>query len=172
VQLGIPVGLGADWLPSGSTSLLAELKVAQRTLARQGHPLAPRQLVEMVTSTTAQIAGLASQLGSLEPGRPADLLILERRHQDPYESVVAADPSWVQLVMVDGDLAYGRADWLSDLVDPADRDRLEPVVAWGTPMLLDTSYRARPTSPQPPPTLAELRAALIAHYPQVGPIFA
>jgi 5-methylthioadenosine/S-adenosylhomocysteine deaminase len=171
-QLGIPVGLGADWLPSGSTSLLAELKVAERTLARQGHPLAPRQLVEMVTSTAAQIAGLANQLGSLETGWPADLVVLERRREDPYASVVAADPSWVQLVTVDGDLAYGRADWLGDLVDPADRDRLEPVLAWGTPMLLDTSYRARPTSPQPPPTLAELREALIAHYPQVGPIFA
>jgi hypothetical protein len=33
-------------------------------------------------------------------------------------------------------------------------------------MMLDTSYRARPTSPQPPPTLAQLRAALIAQYPQ------
>jgi 5-methylthioadenosine/S-adenosylhomocysteine deaminase len=91
--------------------------------------------------------------------------VLERCHQDPYARVVAADPSWVQLVMVDGDLAYGRADWLGDLVDPADRDRLEPVRAWGTPTLLDTSYRARPTSPQPPPTLAE-RRRLIAHYPR------
>jgi cytosine/adenosine deaminase-related metal-dependent hydrolase len=130
LQLGVLVGLGADWLPSGSTSLLAELKVAARTLARQGHPLAPRQLVKMVTSTAAQIAGLADQLGTLEPGRPADLLVVERRRQDPYASVVAADPSWVQLVMVDGDLAYSRADWLADLVDPADRDRLEPVLAW------------------------------------------
>jgi hypothetical protein len=111
---------------------------------------------------------LGDQLGTLEQGRPADLQVLERRHQDPYASVVAADP-WVQLVMVDGDLTYGRADWLSDLVDPADRERLEPVLAWGTPMLLDTSYRARPTSPQRPPTLAELRAALIAHYPRSDP---
>jgi hypothetical protein len=54
--------------------------------------------------------------------------------------------------MVDGDLAYGRADWLGDLVDPADRDRLEPVLAWGKPMLLDTSYHALPTNPGPPPT--------------------
>jgi hypothetical protein len=59
--------------------------------------------------------------------------------------------------MVDGDLAYGRADLLGDLADPADRDRLEAVLAWGTPMLLDTSYRARPTSPsrlQPWPSSA------------------
>ena len=172
LELGIPVGLGADWLPSGSTSLLAELKVAARTLVRQGGPLPPRRLVEMVTSTAADIAGLAGQLGSLEAGRPADVVVLERRREDPYESVVAADPSWVQLVMVDGDLAYGRADWLAELVDPADRARLEPVLAWGNPMLLDTSFRALPANPQLPPTMAQLRAALIAHYPQVGPIFA
>ena len=146
--------------------------MAARTLARQGRPLPPRRLVEMVTSTAADIAGLAGQLGSLEAGRPADVVVLERRREDPYESVVAADPSWVQLVMVDGDLAYGRADWLAELVDPADRARLEPVLAWGNPMLLDTSFRALPASPQLPPTMAQLRAALIAHYPQVGPIFA
>src|SRR3954464_2372454 len=31
-----PVGRGADWLPWGSTSLLAEMKVARRELAQQG----------------------------------------------------------------------------------------------------------------------------------------
>ena len=35
-----------------------------------GRPLPPRRLVEMVTSTAADIAGLAGQLGSLEAGRP------------------------------------------------------------------------------------------------------
>jgi hypothetical protein len=34
-DVGLPVGLGADWLPSGSTSLLAEIKVARRCLADQ-----------------------------------------------------------------------------------------------------------------------------------------
>jgi len=172
IALGIPVGLGADWLPSGSTSLLAELKVAARTLALQGHPQSPRQLVDMVTSTAAHIAGLADQLGVLAADRPADLLVLERNHSDPYQNVVAADPSWVELVMVDGDLAYGRADWLSALTDPADQDRFEPVLAWAKPMLRDTSYRAHPTSPTAPPTLAQLRADLITHHPPVGPIFA
>jgi 5-methylthioadenosine/S-adenosylhomocysteine deaminase len=35
LQLGIPVSLGADWLPSGSQSLLAEMQVARRALAGQ-----------------------------------------------------------------------------------------------------------------------------------------
>ena len=38
-------------------------------------------------------------------------------------------------------------------------------------MLVDTSYSVR-TPASPPPRLAELRAELIARYPQVGPIFA
>ena len=41
IAAGMPVALGADWLPSGSTSLLAEMKVARRELARQGHPIRP-----------------------------------------------------------------------------------------------------------------------------------
>jgi 5-methylthioadenosine/S-adenosylhomocysteine deaminase len=169
LALGVPVGLGADWLPSGSTSLLAELKVAARMLAQQGNPATARQLVEMVTAGAARIAGLGDQLGALLPGRPADLLVLERQREDPWANVAAADPSWVELVVVDGDLAYGRADWIIELTGAP--EGLEPLVAWGKPMLLDTSHRAHPSGPQPP-TLTQLRADLIAHYPQVGPIFA
>src|SRR3954447_10316118 len=47
---GMPVGLGADWLPSGSTSLLAEMKVARRELAQQGTVLPAAELVELVTA--------------------------------------------------------------------------------------------------------------------------
>ena len=36
---GVTVGLGADWLPSGSTSLLAEMKVARQELSNQGHAI-------------------------------------------------------------------------------------------------------------------------------------
>jgi 5-methylthioadenosine/S-adenosylhomocysteine deaminase len=82
---------------------------------------------------------------------------------DPYESVVAADPSWVHLVMVDGDLAYGRTDWLGDLVDRAERER---VGAGGGVGLADAAGHQLPRStlqPQPPPILAEPRAALITH---------
>jgi 5-methylthioadenosine/S-adenosylhomocysteine deaminase len=169
IALGIPVGLGADWLPSGSTSLLAELKVAARVLARQGAPRTHRQLVEMVTSTAAAIAGLDDHLGQVAPGRPADLLVLERIHEDPWTSVVAADPSRVELVTIGGNLTYGRADWVTELAEST--DQLEPVIAWGQLMLLDSGFQANPTATRPP-ALSQLRADLIKNYPQVGPIFA
>ena len=92
LELGLLVGLGADWLPSASTSLLAELKVARRELFNQGAKPTPKQLVDMVTRDAAKMAGLEDKLGQLEAGRPADLVVLERREEDPWENVVEADP--------------------------------------------------------------------------------
>jgi 5-methylthioadenosine/S-adenosylhomocysteine deaminase len=169
--LGMLVGLGADWLPSGSTSLLAEMKVARRSLLEQGLVLSSKKLVDMVTRDAAEIAGLSDKLGKLADGRPADLVVFERRFQDPWENVVEADPSWVDLVMIDGDLAYGRADWMTGLTDPGDHERLEPLVAWGQEMMLDASYAAVAPAEEPP-RLSKLRADLIREYPPVGPIFA
>jgi len=174
LDLGVPVGLGADWLPSGSTSLLAELKVARRELFNQGARPKPKKLVDMVTRDAARIAGLEDKLGELRQGRPADLVVLERRLEDPWENVVEGEPSWVELVIVDGDLAYGREDWLKGpdgLADPGQVEGIEPQIAWGKRMLLDTSYQVRPGA-EKPPKLAQLRAALIDKYKPVGPIFA
>jgi 5-methylthioadenosine/S-adenosylhomocysteine deaminase len=171
LELGVTLGLGADWLPSGSPSLLDEMQVARRWLRSQGADPSAKSLVHMMTSDAAAIAGLQDHLGTLAAGRPADVLVLERRDDDPWESVLQSDPSAVELVTIGGDLAYGRADWVSTLADPSDTDRLEPVIAWGREMLLDTSYTAE-TATETPPTLAELRTALVDAYPRVGPIFA
>jgi 5-methylthioadenosine/S-adenosylhomocysteine deaminase len=172
VELGIPVGLGADWLPSGSQSLLAELSVARRTLERQQVKLSTKELdkalLRMVTTDAARVAGLEGSLGELAKGRPADLLVLERHFADPWENVVTAHPAWVQLVTIGGDLCYGRSDWMGELLP--DTAPLERLVAWGKQMLLDTSYVALPTAAQP--RLGEIRSRLLARFPQTGPIFA
>lgn len=172
LDLGVPMGLGADWLPSGSQSLLSEQKVARRTLERQGTGLTRSQLdkklVEMVTSDAAEIAGLGNTLGHLAADGVADILVLERHIEDPWENVVDADPSWVELVMIGGDLAYGRADWIESLAAPAEK---EDLIAWGKQMVMDTSYVARPAGTTSP-RLHELRARLLDRYPLTGPIFA
>jgi 5-methylthioadenosine/S-adenosylhomocysteine deaminase len=171
LDAGMPVGLGADWLPSGSTSLLAEIKVARRTLTARKAPASAKKLVDMVTRDAARIAGLEDKLGRLDEDRPADLVVFERRFEDPWENVVEAEPSWVDLVMIDGDIAYVRSDWVDDLVAQADRDRFESQIAWGQQMSLDASYSARQSGGDVP-SLSQLRAALIEEYKPVGPIFA
>jgi 5-methylthioadenosine/S-adenosylhomocysteine deaminase len=125
----------------------------------------------MVTSGAAEVAGLGGELGRLEVGRAADLVVLERRDDDAYESVCASTPADVQLVMIGGDVTYGRRDWVGTLAaDPDDPD-LEPVLAWGRRMLLDTSFEVHPGS-DPTPRLDQLRRSLTSVYPPVGPIWA
>ncbi|GAA3705392.1 hypothetical protein GCM10022399_22660 [Terrabacter ginsenosidimutans] len=165
---GMPVALGADWLPSGSTSLLAEMKVARRELARQGHPIEAADLVAMVTTVAAQLAGLDEHLGSIAVGRPADLVVLERHHSDPYENVCLADPSWVDLVCIGGDVTYARADWFGTLSGAATGTTIEDLTAWGKPMRLDTGFQGGTDVP----SLTAVRTALTGAYPAVGPIFA
>lgn len=168
---GVPIALGADWMPSGSPSLLHELKIAWQVIRQQSVPLTPPDLVRMVTSGAAEIAGLGDRIGTLAPGMAADLTVLQKQVDDPYENVVSAYPSWVELVVIGGDVVYGRPDWVASLSTPAD---YESVTAWGRPMLLDTRFG----SPEdagvdgPPRRLADMRKRLIARYPAVGPIFA
>lgn len=169
---GVPVALGADWMPSGSPSLLHEMKVAWQVLTQTfGSTVKAPDLVRMVTTGAAEIAGLADKIGTLEVGRAADLTIVQKRLDDPYDNVVSAYPSWVDMVMIGGDIIYGRADWIAELSTPAD---YEPVTAWGRPMLLDTRFGSPDdaTVDGPPRRLGGMRAKLIARYPAVGPIFA
>ena len=167
LELGIPLGLGADWLPSGSPSLLDELRVARRSLERQGAAIEAKRLVGFVTHEGARVAALEDKLGALAEGRPADLLVLERHDRDPWESVLQADRRSIDLVVIGGDVAYGRIEWIDELAGASER---EPVLAWGKHMALDLTYSVLPFEKRPP-RLAELRAGLLARFPQTGPIF-
>ena len=79
----LPMALGADWMPSGSPSLLHETQGRGPLLAenRIGSPTSSSS--RMVTSSSADIAGLADKLGRLEAGRAADLVVLQRPLDDP-----------------------------------------------------------------------------------------
>jgi len=82
--------------------------------------------------------------------------------------VCQADPSWVELVLIGGDLAYARTDWFTTLAAQLTAPATEHLTAWGKPMTLDTGYHSPPTTPP----LSTLRTQLINAYPTVGPIFA
>jgi hypothetical protein len=127
-----------------------------------------RKLVRMVTSEGAQVAGLGDELGQLTEGRVADVLVLERRYDDPWENVLASSPAWVELVTIGGDVAYGRDDWVGRLT--AEAAAYEPQEAWGKAMLLDTRFAVGGGDGRP--ALDAIRAKLLARFPQTGPIFA
>ena len=124
----------------------------------------------MVTATAAEVAGLEDDLGQLKADRPADIAVFERRVEDPWECVASATPAEVSLVLVGGDVAFIREDWLADLGAEEHEEHLQRLWAWGKWMVLDTSYAVETGEAQP--RLDTIRAALIAAAPNIGPIFA
>ncbi len=107
-QAGVRIALGSDWSPSGSKNLLGELKVARIVSDHLGGLFSNADLVRMVTSTPAAMLGWDGQVGSIERGKKADLLVLEGADTDPYDQIVAAQEDDVLAVVIDGRPRHGR----------------------------------------------------------------
>lgn len=99
---GVRVALGSDWSPSGSKNLLGELKVARLVSDAQGGIYGDRELLAMATRDAAGILGWQGQVGVLQAGALADLVVLAGRQGDPYEAFLASRESTISLVIVDG----------------------------------------------------------------------
>lgn len=119
MKAGVKVALAPDWSPSGSSNVLGELKVADRVNREQfGNFLTDQQLVEMVTSTPAQIAGMDDKIGSIEVGKFADLVVIRGNVSNPYRAIIDAKPADVLLTTVSGEAFYGRQDILTGMGAP------------------------------------------------------
>jgi C-terminal processing protease CtpA/Prc len=106
-SIGLTIALGSDWTPSGSKNLLGELKVAHIWSEAQGGVFTARELVSMVTINPARILKWDEQLGSLAPGRRADVVVVAGRSGDPYDQLIAAREAQIELVVIDGWPRYG-----------------------------------------------------------------
>ncbi len=107
----IPVGLGTDSLASNqSLSLWDEIRFAHR--AHSGF-LSPKEWIRMATVGGALALGLDHEIGTLEPGKRADLtaVSMEGAGADPYEYLLhEAGSEKVRLTMVDGVSLYEREE--------------------------------------------------------------
>ncbi|MDH2413868.1 amidohydrolase family protein [Nocardioides sp. CER19] len=118
-RAGVAVALGSDWSPSGSKNLLGELKVARIYADTAGILLSDVDLVRMATTNPAQLLGWSTHLGSLEPGKRADLIVLTGRTGDPYRQLITATEADVHLVMINGVARVGTPGLMHhQVVDP------------------------------------------------------
>jgi cytosine/adenosine deaminase-related metal-dependent hydrolase len=108
VRADVVMALAPDWSPTGSINMLAEIAYAAR-VAERDFPglLEPDRLFRMATVIPAQVAKIADKVGSLVPGRFADLFLLRGDAKDVYEALAHARPEDVTLTMVGGTPLYG-----------------------------------------------------------------
>jgi len=109
------VTIGTDWGPSGTKNLLGELKVARLVSDERGWGLSNFDLVSMVTRNPgtamslcwSEIGGTPVPVGRLQSNAVADIAVVSRRENDPWNNLVAAREEDVALVLVGGEARYG-----------------------------------------------------------------
>ncbi|MFP5378289.1 MAG: 5'-deoxyadenosine deaminase [Vicinamibacteria bacterium] len=111
---GISVSLGADGAACNNhLDMFEEMRLAAlvQSVRRGPGALAARDALWMATREGARALGLEAQIGSVEPGKQADLIVVEagRLHQspgeDPYATLVyAARGTDVRTTIVDGEV--------------------------------------------------------------------
>jgi 5-methylthioadenosine/S-adenosylhomocysteine deaminase len=121
LQAGMTVGLGTDGAASNNNQnmfgVLKTTALLQKVTHLDAAVIEARAIVRMATLGGAQALGLADEIGSLEPGKRADMVLLDGNHpaltpiHDPYQQLVySATGAEVTDVWVNGRrvLAGGR----------------------------------------------------------------
>lgn len=114
---GVRVGLGTDSVVSNNTlDLFHEMRFAvlvQRAVHRTQATITAQEVVEMATLGGARALGMEEQIGSIEPGKQADLCVVSLRNvhlcpsPDPYAALVfATQANDVVMTMVAGRIVY------------------------------------------------------------------
>ncbi|MDI6713063.1 MAG: amidohydrolase [Anaerosomatales bacterium] len=136
VEAGVLVGIGTDSPASNSTmDFFDEMRIGllvQRGLAGEAKFYPAERFVRMATLDGARALGIDDLVGSLEPGKRADIVAvdLSRSHQvptrDPYGAVVhTANQDDVLMTMIDGEVVFDRSsvetEAFADLAARAER---------------------------------------------------
>ena len=93
---GIPVGLGSDGAVSNNTLDLFEAMrltaLMQKDRAHNPEVLTVAEALAIATRQSAQVVGLGSQIGTVEPGYLADIIVVDLNglHHQPLHSVTAS----------------------------------------------------------------------------------
>ncbi len=119
IRRGLRVGLGTDGACSNNDlDLFREMDTAAKlakVAAADPVTLTAREVVKMATAWGASVLGLEKKIGTLAPGKQADLIILDRREPhwhplyDVFSALVyAADGADVRDVVVAGEVVVER----------------------------------------------------------------
>jgi cytosine/adenosine deaminase-related metal-dependent hydrolase len=117
LDAGVTVGLGTDGVSaSGNLSMMRQMHLAAGLFkdARMDATLVgARRALRMATIDGARLLGMDADIGSLEPGKKADLVVFDLTHpewipyQDPVQALVwSASPASIRQTWVNGRRLY------------------------------------------------------------------
>ncbi len=120
-RMGVTIGLGTDWIYSGSANMLREMACIDNLNRNYfSSYFSDYQLWKMPTFNNALAFGLEKTLGQLKEGYLADIAVFKTtKTKQLYRAVIDASSEDVLLVMINGKLAYGDAN-LMDKGDAVD----------------------------------------------------
>jgi len=131
-EAGIRCGIGSDGAACNNRlDTFSEMSLAAgiSRVVDATRPLAAREIVELATRRGAEALGLGDVVGSLEPGKQADVIVLDapelapNAYADPYTTVVhSMTPAHVRLTMVAGRTLYRDGAWSTLDPDRVARD--------------------------------------------------
>lgn len=110
IDHGVNVGLGTDNCMTDSLNLFREMELALALMRNKR----PREVLKMATITGARVAGISEETGSIEVGKDADIVMIERRENMSYSEdihaaiVKRAGPENVMLVVRGGKIVLDR----------------------------------------------------------------
>jgi 5-methylthioadenosine/S-adenosylhomocysteine deaminase len=107
---GVLISLAPDWSPTGSKSMLGELKIADVLNRTQLDRLfSDPELVAMVTRNPAIALGWGHIAGQIAPEFIGDVIVVDAIEENAHRNLIRATETHVKLVIVRGEPLYGDA---------------------------------------------------------------
>jgi cytosine/adenosine deaminase-related metal-dependent hydrolase len=127
---GVNLALGSDWLPTGTRSVLDELKVAYKYVLADVNKVGLKKIINdedlylMVNENPAKMIGHFEVnpakgehgIGQLKVGAMASIIAVKKYSENPYKNLVRyAFEKDINLVVVNGEPMYGSKSYISQL---------------------------------------------------------
>ncbi|MFC1749839.1 amidohydrolase family protein [Pseudomonadota bacterium] len=118
-RLGVRIALSSDWVPSGSINMIRELNCANDVNEHYlDNYFSKRYLWKMSTENAARALGIQKQVGSIEPGKWADIVIynaLGKGYTSYFDPMIKGSVADTSLVLRGGKPLYGQTDIVTAL---------------------------------------------------------
>ncbi|MFC1671614.1 amidohydrolase family protein [Planctomycetota bacterium] len=107
---GVNICLGTDSALSGSSNIFEEARFGADVYRKvNGRPIDGNVLFEMLTCAAAKALQVDNELGRLQTGFLADVLVTQSTCDDPVMSFIETRPRDIDLLLVGGKPAFGSA---------------------------------------------------------------